>query len=96
MKLSPWRRLATVWSVMLVGVPLLAACRGTLPPTTFEETFASAASVSGLSLTLSLDSTGYHPGGQVTVTIDEYNTPATENKVDAADKWPVRWLTVGP
>ncbi len=90
------RRLATICLAILVATQLLTACRSTSPATAFRETSASAASVNGLSLTLSVDSTSYHPGDKVAITIDEYNTLAAENRVDAADKWPVRWLTLGP
>jgi hypothetical protein len=50
----------------------------------------------GLSLTLSLNSTTYHPGEQVTVTINEMNILPIRNKIHAADGWPVEGLTLSP
>ncbi len=96
------RHTAVFALVVLLVALVVGGCRGPsgptgIPPTTaFQETSATIASADGLSLTLSLDSTNYHPGDQVTVTIDEYNTSVTENKVDAADKWPVKGLSLGP
>lgn len=85
--------------VLLMVASVFGACRGpstTSPPTAFEQTSATVPSVDGLSLMLSLDSTSYHPGDQVTVSIDEKNTLATINMVDAADKWPINGLSLGP
>jgi hypothetical protein len=50
----------------------------------------------GLGLTLSLNSTTYHPGEQVTVTINEMNILPIRNKIHAADGWPIEGLTLSP
>jgi hypothetical protein len=50
----------------------------------------------GLSLTLSLNSTTYHPGEQVTVTINEMNILPIRNKIHGADRWPIQGLKLGP
>jgi hypothetical protein len=50
----------------------------------------------GLSLTLSLNSTTYHPGEQVTVTINEMNILPIRNKIHAADGRPIAGLTLSP
>jgi len=51
---------------------------------------------SGLSLSLSLDSTTYQPGQQVDIIVDEKNTLSQTNKINASEKWPVSGLGVGP
>jgi hypothetical protein len=48
----------------------------------------------GLSLTLSLNSTTYRAGEQVTLTIHEKNTLAAENNIPVANRWPVEGLTL--
>ena len=50
----------------------------------------------GLSLTLSLNSTTYHPGEEVSVSISEMNILPIRNKIHAADGWPVEGLTLTP
>jgi hypothetical protein len=50
----------------------------------------------GLSLTLSLNSTTYHPGEQISITIDERNILATNNNIPVANEWPVQGLNLGP
>jgi hypothetical protein len=50
----------------------------------------------GLGLTLSLNSTTYHPGEQVTVTINEMNILPIRNKIHAASRWPIEGLTLTP
>jgi hypothetical protein len=50
----------------------------------------------GLGLTLSLNSTTYHPGEEVSVTINEMNILPIRNKIHAADGWPVEGLTLRP
>ena len=57
---------------------------------------ASSKSANGLSLSLSLDSTTYQPGQQLTIVIDEINTLSKTNKVYTADKWPLTGLSVSP
>jgi len=57
---------------------------------------ASSKSANGLSLSLSLDSTTYKPGQQLTIVIDEINTLSKTNKVYTADKWPLTGLSVSP
>jgi hypothetical protein len=53
-------------------------------------------SQNGLNLSLSMRSTAFQAGEEVTVIIDEQNTFATENDVSTAKKWPLRGLTLGP
>jgi hypothetical protein len=57
---------------------------------------ASSKSVSGLNLSLSLDSKTYLSGQQVGIDIDENNTLKTTNTITASDKWPISGLGVGP
>jgi len=68
----------------------------TYTPIVLDQYSSTVISKYGLSLTLSLNSTTYHPGEQVTVTIDEKNILATENKIHGADRWPVQGLNLGP
>lgn len=55
---------------------------------------ASSKSANGLSLSLSLDSTTYQPGQEVTMVIDETNTLSKKNNVSTFDKWPLTGLSV--
>ena len=57
---------------------------------------ASSKSVSGLSLSLSLDSKTYQSGQQVGIYIDEKNTLSKTNTITTSAKWPVSGLGVGP
>jgi hypothetical protein len=57
---------------------------------------ARSLSVNGLRLSLSLDSTIYQPGQQVTIVIDETNMLSKTNNVSTADKWPLTGLSVSP
>jgi hypothetical protein len=50
----------------------------------------------GLGLTLSLNSTTYHPGEEVSVTINEKNILARENNVRVAERWPIQGLSLNP
>jgi hypothetical protein len=50
----------------------------------------------GLSLTLSLNSTTYHPGDEVSVTINEMNILPVMNKIHAANEWSVEGLALSP
>jgi hypothetical protein len=63
---------------------------------TLDQYSSTAIYGNGLSLTLSLNSTTYHPGEQATVTIHEKNTLATENNIPVANRWPVQNLNLGP
>ena len=56
----------------------------------------SSKSANGLILSLSLDAKTYQQYQDVSITIDEKNTLSKTNRVAAADKWPVRGLTLGP
>jgi Putative Ig domain len=57
---------------------------------------AASKSISGLELTLSLDSKIYQSGQQVGIDIDEKNTLSKTNTITASAKWSVRGLGVGP
>jgi len=61
---------------------------------TLDQYSSTVISRYGLSLTLSLNSTTYHPGEQISVTINEKNILPVENKIHAADEWPVDGLTL--
>ena len=53
-------------------------------------------SVNGLSLSLTLNSTTFQLGQEISVIIDEQNTLATVNNVSTSNGWPLRGLSVGP
>jgi hypothetical protein len=57
---------------------------------------ASSKSVSGLSLSLYLDSKTYQQGQQVNIAVYEKNTLKTTNIIAASAKWPLSRLGVGP
>lgn len=73
-----------------------ATATSTITPATFDQASATVTSKEGLKLTMSINSTTYQPGEQVSVTINEKNTLATENDVKAASDWPGQGLSVGP
>ena len=57
---------------------------------------AFSKSVSGLELSLYLDSKTYQQGQQVNILVDEKNTLKTTNTISASTKWPLSRLGVGP
>jgi hypothetical protein len=63
---------------------------------TLDQYSSTVISRYGLSLTLSLNSTTYHPGEEVSVSISEMNILPIRNKIHAADGWPVEGLTLTP
>jgi hypothetical protein len=65
----------------------------TYPTSVNSATFKSA---NGLSLSLSLDSTTYQPGQEISIFIDETNTLLKTNDVPVSDQWPLSGLSVGP
>jgi hypothetical protein len=85
-------------AVICAGVLLSALSESTptYTPITLDQYSSTIISKYGLSLTLSLNSTTYHPGEQIAVTIDEKNILAKENNIHGADAWPVQGLTLSP
>lgn len=87
-------------ALICVGIFVSSSPGATLTATyasiTLDQYSSSAIYGNGLSLTLSLNSTTYHAGEQITVTIHEKNTLATENSIAVANRWPVQGLSVGP
>jgi hypothetical protein len=57
---------------------------------------ASSTSANGLSLSLSLDSKTYLPGGEISIVIDVKNTLLIENDVPVSDNWSYSNLGLGP
>jgi hypothetical protein len=57
---------------------------------------ASSKTVSGLSLSLYLDSKTYQQGQQVNIVVDEKNTLKTTDTITSSAKWPPSGLGVGP
>jgi hypothetical protein len=98
------QRIGVIGVALLLGTSIAAAGCGnhsnhiTTPTTAGFNggNSASSKSASGLSLSLSLDSTTYQPGQQVTIVIDETNTLSKTNRVYTADKWPLTGLSVSP
>jgi hypothetical protein len=82
-------------AVLLSAAPELTPTV-TYTPITLDQYSSTVISKSGLSLTLSLNSTNYHPGEQVPITINEKNILARENNIHGADRWPVQGLRLGP
>jgi hypothetical protein len=68
----------------------------TYTPITLDQYSSTVISKYGLSLTLSLNSTTYHPGEQIPITIHEKNILAKENNIHVANAWPVQGLSLGP
>jgi hypothetical protein len=50
----------------------------------------------GLSLSLTLLTSTYQPGQEVTIVINEYNTLSTTNNIPASNKWPLKGLNLDP
>ena len=92
--------------LLIIGVVMLMAtitvgCTATTSTATYtpivlDQYSSTVVSKYGLSLTLSLNSTTYHPGEQIPITIDEKNTLPVENNIHAANRWPVQGLNLGP
>ena len=88
-------------SVTMLTVTIIVGCTtptptGTYTPITLDQYSSTVISRYGLSLTLSLNSTTYRPGDQISVTIHEKNILARENNIHGADRWPVQGLRLGP
>jgi len=85
----------------MLTVTIIVGCTtptptGTYTPITLDQYSSTVISRYGLSLTLSLNSTTYRPGDQISVTIHEKNILARENNIHGADRWPVQGLRLGP
>jgi len=88
-------------SMTMLTLTIIVGCTTLTPtatytPITLDQYSSTVISRYGLSLTLSLNSTTYHPGEQISVTIDEKNTLAIENNIHVANRWPVQGLNLGP
>ena len=84
-------------SATMLTVTIIVGCTtptptGTYTPITLDQYSSTVISWCGLSLTLSLNSTTYHPGEQIPITIEEKNILAVENNIHGADRWPVQGL----
>ena len=77
------------------GQPLCCSSAQAIP-ITFTQISSTVVSENGLSLTLSIDSTTYQPGQQISITIAEKNILATKDSIEAANAWFVQGLTLGP
>ncbi len=84
-------------SMTMLTITIIVGCTtptstATYTPITLDQYSSTVISRYGLSLTLSLDSTTYHPGEQISVTIHEKNTRPIENNIHVANRWPVQDL----
>lgn len=77
---------------LFAGSPPGSTAKAAYTSVTLDQYSSTVVSQNGLSLTLSLDSTTYHPGDKVSVTIDEKNTLAREHNVPVADSWAIQGL----
>jgi hypothetical protein len=87
---------ALICAAVVLSAPPEPTPTATYTTITLDQYSSTVISKYGLSLTLSLNSATYHPGEQISVTIDEKNTLPMENNILAADKWPVEGLSLGP
>jgi hypothetical protein len=87
---------AVICAAVLLNASSEPTSTATYTPITLDQYSSTVISRYGLSLTLSLNSTTYHPGEQITVTIHEKNTLPVENNIHAANRWPVQGLNLGP
>ncbi len=87
-------------AIALIGLPACGATTGATPtitpPISTLPTNTTSKSVKGLSLSLTLNSTTFQPGQEISVIIDEQNTLATVNNVSTSNRWPLRGLSLGP
>jgi hypothetical protein len=95
------RRIVAAVFIMLLF--LLTGCSKLIDSSTQTESTvppvvnsASSNSVSGLNLSLSLDSATYQPGQTVNIAVDEINTLTKTNNVSAAGNWVFPGFSVGP
>ena len=95
------RKIGIITGVVLVGV-LAASCGNSInqSTTTTLNNFngvnsASVNSISGLSLSLSLDSITYKAGQDVYITVEEHNTLNTDTIVPASNNWALDYLEMG-
>jgi hypothetical protein len=82
--------------LLISSIIMLTIIVGCTTPITLDQYSSTVISSYGLSLTLSLASTTYYPGEQVSVTIHEENMLTKENNVHVANGWPVQGLNLGP
>ena len=80
--------------VALIGLILSTSCASSKIPTITTNSLSTSAN--GLSLSLSLDSTTYQPGQEISIKVDVKNTLSKTNKISASEKWPISGLGVGP
>lgn len=88
-------------NVIMLTTTIIVGCTTatsavTYTPITLDQYSSTVISRYGLSLTLSLNSTTYHTGEQISVTINEKNILPIENKIHAANRWPVEGLGLTP
>jgi hypothetical protein len=84
-----------ITSMTMLTITIIVGCATPTPTATFisitpDQYSSTVISSYGLSLSLSLNSTTYHSGEQISVTIDERNILAVENNIRAANEWPVQ------
>jgi hypothetical protein len=87
---------ALICAAVLLSASSEPTATATYTSITLDQYSSTVISSYGLNLTLSLNSTTYHPGEQISVTIDEKNILAVANNIQAANAWPVQGLSVGP
>jgi len=87
---------AVMLAVIIIVRFTMPTPTGTYTTVTLDQYSSTAISRYGLSLTISLNSTTYHPGEQISVNIEEKNILPTENEVRAANRWPFHGLTLTP
>ena len=96
-----------ITSITMLTLTIIVGCTTSTSPTptltsttstpiTLDQYSSTVISSYGLSLTLSLNSTTYHPGEQISITIDEKTILAIKNNIHVANGWPVQGLTLGP
>ncbi len=102
------KKLATIFSTFLVSILLVqASCSAPpiapspSPATKIPPDFAgidSATSTApiGLTLSLTLNSTQFKPGEEVSVSVRERNILTNINAIQAAQSWPLSGLGLGP
>jgi len=85
---------ALICAAVLLSASSEPTPTATYTPITLDQYSSTVISRYGLSLTLSLNSTTYHPGEQISVTIHEKNILAKENNIHVANAWPVQGLNL--
>jgi hypothetical protein len=82
-------------AAMLI-LPSQTACVTPEPPGFIGLNSGNVTSSNGLTLSLTMNSTRFKPGEEISFKITEYNTLQSTNRIEVSGNWPLPGLTLGP